>query len=189
MDLDRKKKIASKVYEPYHREASYCLGISVIVITFLILLGVVLSSYVDNNQVFLLFLPMILLYFFAEIFLNFRISILAFFEKRECNWENQELTILKISEDISFSGKFHSVIRKLYPKEMEFDRYRIVCEDKNGKKVVLKSAMSNKKRWKIVQRIFEQKSLTCNIYYGKHTQVVMYYKSTEHWTDVLNHML
>ena len=57
-----------------------------------------------------------------------------------------------------------------------------------GKKVILKAVMSGKKYQVIQDRIFHSIPTTATILFGKHTKIIMYYKSADEWTDKLNHM-
>lgn len=111
------------------------------------------------------------------------------YEKRKCDWEKQNLVIDKIiSEDTWTARLGESVIYKLYPKELHVYRYKLICYNQSGDKVVLRAVMSAKKYWIIQDRIFNSMSTDCIIYYGKLTRIVMMFKNQELWTDKLNHM-
>ena len=144
MDLDRRKKIANRAYEPYFRESFYCLGTSVMVSFILIVATVIFSVAIDTSAVFLLVvaLPSLVI---MDCAFNYRLSILALIERRKCDWKKAELRIIKLSIESSWSGpKGESVIPKLYPKEQEVNRVKLICKDRSDRRVVLHTVMGIK---------------------------------------------
>jgi hypothetical protein len=187
MALD-KDKISKKAYEPYFREAGHCFA-NFILISILVAIVFLSITYATGDNVISAALFIVAFYLVLDAIFNYRLSFLAMYEKRKCDWEKQNLVIDKIiSEDTWTARLGESVIYKLYPKELHVYRYKLICYNQSGDKVVLRAVMSAKKYRIIQDRIFNSMSTDCIIYYGKLTRIVMMFKNQELWTDKLNHM-
>ena len=188
MDDNRRKKIAIRSYTPYFKESVYCLVIQVLVTGCLcaVFVGV---GVVYQITVWPILIGILIVAWVVELLLNQRLSMVALWELKKLKWNTAAVTILEISEEASWSGHiWESVISKLYPSNQRVGRYKLICQTKTGKKLVLRCIMSGKK-WQIIQdRIFDKQSTECSIHYGTHTRIVMLYCSQEDWTDKLNHM-
>ena len=188
MDFD-KKSIAIRAYSPYYREALYCLALSVRDII-VIVLSYFLVFFISNMEPWKLYIAILVFYVLAISTIYYRVSILTLFEKKSCKWTVEKLAIQKIVQEASFSnhpcGK--RTITKLYPKDVRMDRYKLICQNAEGKRVVLRTAMSGKKFQLIQDRIYYSLPTECKISYGKYSKIVMFYKSKELWTDQLNHL-
>ena len=188
MDLDKKRKIASISYRPYRKEALHCLGIFICILLTLSI-PIALLAYTWDSRILAWFILLTVGYIVVDCILIYRLSLISVYENKKCDWSIQKLTITKISQE--FSWAFHwsaDGISRLYPKELHFDKYKVVCKNEMGSRVVLRTAISGKKYQIIQNRLFENLDTTCTIYYGKHSKIIMLYKSNKTWTDQLNSM-
>lgn len=191
-----KNDFIKRAYEPYYEESLYALSIS---IPIYILIFIVLILLKQEVLLIIIFLPYII---FSELILIHRISVFSFIEKQKELTVTKELTVLDIRQEISWTGKWESPLRKIYSKEMKVDRYKIICVDSEGKKYILRSAMSGK-RWQIFSDamfIWEKrrKGVTAtnrkctrnypvlNITYGKLSRVILYYNGKDDLSYMLN---
>ena len=182
-----KKSIAKNAYAPYIKESLYCVEIFALVAGLILIIFAAFSVATGIN---VYIVPVIILSVYAvlDCILNHWLSILSAFE-RKCDWLECKLTIKAIKTEASWSGHmWESAIKKLYPKAWRVDRYKLICEDVDGKKIVLRSVMRGKKYQIIQDRVFNSLPTECSIMYGRYTKIVMYYKGKDIWTDKLNHM-
>ena len=184
-----KEKLEREAYSPYRKEAQHCFTLFVFSSLLICILSCVLSAIFNRNLMFL-FIFALLINSLLECILNFRIAIRIFFEKRMCEWNTSEIIITKVEREYSASGPWleGSVLPKLYSADQHVDRYKLICMNRKGKKLVLRTVLSLKKYRFIQERIFAELPMECVVHYGKYSKIVMFYQSKEDWCDKLNHM-
>ncbi len=181
MDIDR--KLIKNSYIPYNREALYCFCID----TMILLLGsagfICVNAHINAPWIFG-FIPFC---YTVECFLNYKVSLLSKIEYRYNKYTIIRLRIAKLKIELSWSGSrsdhFNaSALKKLYPKNMHVEKYRIICYDELGKKYRLRMVMSGKK-WEKMLKLIERRGDTyVPITFGKLTKVVL-------WCDWTNEKL
>lgn len=188
MDLDRRKKIALKSYEPYYKESLHCLQVFVLISLLLLIVFIVLYQSIGKIVIF----PYLLIesvYLCGDCLLNHRITILSLIERKHLDWDCQNVTIVRICDDYSWSGRmWESVIPQLYPKALSVNRYKIVCETQDKKQLNLRAVMSGKKYQIISNRIYKKLPTNCIVHFGRYSKIIMLYNNSYDWTDKLNHM-
>ena len=184
-----KEEFERKAYSPYRKESQHCFSLFVFISLIFCILSCVLSAIFNRNLMFL-FIFALLIYSLLECILNFRIAILIFFEKRMCEWNNNEIIITKITKEHSASGPWleGSALPKLYSADQHVNRYKMICINKKGEKIVLRTVLSIKKYRFIQERIFAELPMECIVHYGKYSKIIMFYQSKEDWCDKLNHI-
>ena len=188
MDLRKMNLNAQKAYRPYRLESIYCIITYVIVV---LVLFIVFLAFGYNNKIKMtgIYISIIVVYTICNFFFNHLIHVMTTIEYKKKNWIKQELTICQIKKEASWSGHlWESIIPKLYPKEQLVDRYKIICTDKNGKEVILRSVMGGKKYQIIQDRIYNSLDTKCIIHYGKMSRIIIFFESNNIWTDKINHM-
>ena len=189
MDLNKRRTISSRAYAPFYKESLYCFR-NFVCLFLLLLIVFSVFAYLWGHKFLWFFFVIVVFYVLVDCLLNYRLTFVSMYENKKCDWVSQELTIKKISKSFSWSSPWYaSTMSKLYSKELNFDRYNIICTNNLGEKVVLKTAISGKKYQIIQNRIFENLCTKCYIYYGKYSKIIMFYKNSENWTDQLNHMI
>ena len=180
------KKIFKKAYSPYFKEARYCFIIYLCVSVSVVLFFVCFAA-IKQIEVFLFLVPVLIVYALCEFATNYRLIFMIILENARC--KKQTVIINRIVTEHSWSGHlWNSVLPKLYEKKQLVNRYKLICHDPNGKKVILRCVMSAKKCKFLQNRIFESLSTQCVIVYGKYSKIVICYESNQSWTDQLNHM-
>lgn len=189
MDLRKLEKNALKAYQPYYEESSYCIWIYVVVSFVLVAVFLAFGHYAHDSKIMVIGACIIGIYAICEFFANHRLAVAALIESKKKNWKKQKLTIRKIKTEASWSGHlWESVIPKLYPKGQSVSRYKIICMDENGQKVVLRIVMGGKKYQIIQDRVFQSLDTRCTIYYGAKSKIIIFFESNDVWTDRINHM-
>lgn len=161
---------------PYRREALYCLLIDFIII--------VLSSmtfYLVNVpwQLYLM-LPTYLLF---ECVANYRISILLHVEQSLKQIKTCNVVITQLTEDCSGSGwLWNSILPKLYPKEINMQRYWIVCKTENGKVLRIRSAMSERKAKIITDVFINAEPYIITLMHGRFSRILYLYSNSRKQT-------
>ena len=174
----REKKLLT-AYEPYRREAKYCLIVDIVVALLVALLLITTGL--------LILLPLILLFALAEYLLNYRLVQLARRELREELFTTETVEITAIREEWSASGHWGSIIRELYPKDMHMGRCKLVCRTADGQKLTLRGIMSGQK-WQLIHDGIDQKQLThSTLTYGTKTHIVLDFGTDNKLCDELNH--
>ena len=189
MDFNRKKRLSNRAYEPFLLEARYNL-ITTMAVSFVIIIMFVVFSITKKIDVSTIIFRILVFYFCLELILVYRVSIFVLFERKKCVWNEEKVVIEDIVayRSLGDSKNGESVISKIYPKRQRFDRYKIVCQKEDGKRLVLRSVMSKKKQRIFCEALFDNKKLECVINYGKFTKIVMRYKGEDPLFDKLNYM-
>lgn len=136
-------------YEPYRREALYCLRVDLLIV----FCGAIIVTIAGMPRIWPSFYWIFPAYLLIELFLNYSLALIGTMEQRRELFIRRQVRIQKITREHSFSGRWGSVISKLYPPNLMVDRYKMICLDENGEKLTLRSAMSLKKYRLLIERI------------------------------------
>lgn len=139
------KRTMRNEYRPYIKEFLYCLGIDALIILILIICAVAFGEPL-LHVVGLYVLPAFLV---VETLLNYRLAILIFIERRSRSPIQRRAAVIAIDREWSASGKYESIIEKLYPKELEVSRYKIICETPENKRFRVRSVMAGKRAFEL----------------------------------------
>ena len=184
--MDSNKVEYSRAYSPYRKEALYCfiVDILILIVSFIVIFSIKLETYTIQ------LLWIIPVYLIAEVFLNYRLALLSLIEEK-CRGGTVLATveIKRISRESSLSGRWESVIPKLYPKEMRVERYKINCTDPNGKKIVLRRAMSMKNA-QLFDKMIECDSMRRRtVVIGKYSHIIVKYCDKDDFAFILSRRL
>ena len=162
-------KAAVSAYEPYFKEALFCLWLDIII-------ALIISVFLIMTKVtFLLWI--IPIFFVFELFVNFRIAVLAIFERRKSRYATKNVYITDLHIEDSASGHWGSILPRLYPSNLQIERYRLTCTGSDGEKIMLRCAMSTAKR-KILNK-FLGKNCMLKVTYGRMSKIVVKYDGAE----------
>lgn len=174
----REKKLLT-AYEPYRREAKYCLIIDIVIALLVSLLLITTGL--------LILLPCILLFALAGYLLNYRLAAMSRKEMKQELFATETVELVAIKEERSASGHWGSVIRELYPKDLHMGRYKLLCRTEDGQKLILRGIMSGQK-WQMIHDGIDAKQLTrCTLTYGAKTHIVLDFGDGNKLCDELNH--
>lgn len=175
---------ANRAYEPYRREALHCFWADAAVSAAMLLLIVATHLYQASRIIWAVF-PLL---FLVEGFVNYRLSLCSFVERRRKLYRVDHLQIVNIREDRSASGHWGSIVPQLYSPKMYVDRYRIKCRDADGRTIQLRCVMSGKKHRILSERMGDKEKLSIAIRYGKLTHIIITYLDQDETAWKLNHM-
>ena len=190
MDLGEKRinSLASKAYAPYYKESLHCFQLFLLVSAIILIVCVTFGVATTINMLYFYVMTEVW-YILTDSALNHRLTFLSLYEKRNKKWEELEISIRAIKHELSFSRNgLESVIPKLYPKNLRVGKYKLNCLTNDGKRISLRIVMSGKKYQIIQDRIFNSLPTNCTVLCGKYTKIIIFFKSSEMWTDKLNHM-
>ena len=190
MDLDRKRLFAKRAYAPYRKETLYCLAIDIALSMGILFLGLFMGTVYESDWFIFFYVFVVFAYFVFGCLSRYKISLISIYENKKCQWEKKTLTVEKIK--IAPWGPGHhgeNIVHKFYDKKLSVNKYKLICKDEKGKKIVLRTISGAKRIGIISQRIYEGLSTECTVYYGKYTRIAMYYKSDDGWTNPLNYTL
>ena len=176
-----KERELHNAYEPYNREALYCLRVDILLVLGLVIAFTLFGGW-NYPQLYWVF-PF---YFLLELIFNYSLAILGFFERKLGLFLQKKIKIVRITEDYSPSGHWGSVIPKLYPKQVNVSRNKLICTDEDGKRLRLRSAMSGKK-WQLLFDSIEANPSQCTVTFGKLTHIVISYDDQNELCFQLNH--
>ena len=180
MDLSKSEFLHA--YSPYRKEATRCLAIDVLVS---FLCGIILFIVgIQTNAVWTFWV--IPIYFFIELFVNYKFAILSLIEEKNKCVVLAVVTIEKKEIEDSASGRWGSIIPRLYPKELHMQRYKITCTDESGKKILLRSVMSINNA-KLFNKMLETTSMCKRtIIAGKYSHIILKYCDRDDFALILN---
>ena len=162
-------KVAVNAYEPYFKEALFCLWFDIII-------ELIISAFLVLIKVaFLLWI--IPIFFVFELFANFRIAVLAIIERRKSRYAIKDVYITDLHIEDSASGHWGSILPRLYPPNLQIERYRLTCTGPDGKKIMLRCAMSTSKR-RILNK-FLGKNCILKVTYGRMSKIVVKFDGAE----------
>lgn len=166
-------KEVARAYEPYRKEALY---------SFTMILSAMIGGALifipwgkDDPKIYVVLgvgYPFILLLATA---LDFRLALLSVFEKMGKCYIKAEIQMIRITEEFLPSGKYESVIHKLYPKEAHVSPVKILCRTSDNKKLILRRAMSGKNQQLLVDEIWNDPEKKRTVQYGKFTHIIVEY--------------
>ncbi len=162
-----------KAYEPYKKEALFCLKIDIVLV--LLTSFIVVIIFITKN-IFLLksliFDVAIVILIFMDYVFNYHLIVCTIMEYRNNKYSVVPVIIVDYDEEASFSGHdFHSVIPKLYDKELCFYRYKIITLQDDNKPLTLRLACG-KKRIELIKHFKENKQ-KIYIKYGLSSKILI----------------
>ena len=170
--MNKAGKYFSIAYAPFQREARYCftvdLFISLVVAVIFFLLNLFSSTF---------FRWIIPSFFLIEIIVNYRIGLLSRLESKIGAFISAKICISEIQDEYSASGRWNSIISKLYPPNLRVNRYRVIGKDGTGNIIKLRCAISGKK-WQLIHdsihdSICEGVEWNRLVTYGKLTHIIL----------------
>ena len=172
-----KKDFIKNAYKPYNIETAICFGLDILV---LIILSIALYFHMHENPMAFVLIPAGL---FIGYFIHFRLFILSRVELMRNEYPVQQIKIEDFyvewwnpTWNISYD-RFNTanLVNMVYPKEKNVERYKLLCTDKNGKKIKLRIVASAKKRdiLRIIINNFADEYIP--VYYGKRTKIVVFF--------------
>ena len=168
------KRTMRNEYRPYIKEFLYCLGIDAIIILILIVCAVAFGAPL-LKVMGLYILPAFLV---AETAVNYRLAILICIERRSRSPIQRRAAVISIDAEWSASGKYESIIEKLYPKEMEVGRYKIICEMPDNKRFRVRSVMVRKRAFELEMMHMKGRLNDVSVTFGPLSKIV--FKITLH---------
>ena len=165
-----KTDLSFSAYEPFHKECLHCIAVDFAVVLVMLVGVLFISTKGYDLKVLLTGAGAILaLYFLVEFFLNYRLSILARLEKQFHLIIADELLYEDISEEFSFSGRWGSILPKLYPKEKSVGRFRVRMRNREEESISLRCAVCGK-QWN--QKPPAEKRFV-RVVYGKYSHIIL----------------
>lgn len=165
-----KNKMYYSAYIPFHKECYHCLFIDFAVVFAMVIGAMFISTKGFDNRVLWVGTCVIaVFYLLIEVFINYRLSILARVEKRFNLIVCEALQYEDICEEFSLSGRWGSILPKLYPKELNVARFRVKMRDQCGNPISLRCAASGS-QWK--QKTFHE-TLFVHVIYGKYSHIIL----------------
>ncbi len=171
-------------YEPFRREARYCFGLDLLISFVLAICFFLLHLF--SSPLFCMIIP---LYFLIEIIVNYRIGLLSRLESKRRLFVSTLVSITKIQDEYSPSGRWNSIIPKLYPPHLRVNRYRIIGRDSIGNMINLRCAISGEKWQLIHDNIGEGIGWDRLITYGKLTHIILSFDNKDDISFKLNRNL
>lgn len=163
----------SRAYEPYRREALYSFVMSILAMVCCTV--VIIPWGIEIPGVFLVLGVGYLCILLLEAVFIFRWALLSVIEKRRGCYACAQVQMVRISEEFVPSGKYESVVGKLYPKELRVRRHIIKCVDADGNRLTLRSVMSGKNAQPLLDEIYYKTGKTRTVLYGKYTHIIVKY--------------
>ncbi len=181
------QKIINRAYEPYRKEAMHCFVEYILVV---LACGVVFLIWkIQTPNIYIVLGIGCLLSFVLEIFLNYRLALLSWIEERRQLYEVKEVQMIRFKEEYFTSGKYESIIPKLYPKDIGVCRNKIKCIDSNNKNLSLRSAMGNKNAQMLIDEIKKRTGVRRTVMVGKYTHIIVKYCDNDYISHRLNTVL
>lgn len=178
------QKIVKRAYEPYRKEAMHCFLEYILVV---LVCGVVFLIWrIQNPNIYIVVGIGCLLFFVLEIFLDYRLALLSWIEEHWRLYDIKEVQMVRIKVEYSPSGKYESIIPKLYPKELGVNRNKIKCIDFDNKKFSLRSAMGNKNAQILIDEINKKTGVRRTVKVGKYTHIIVKYCDNDYISHRLN---
>lgn len=185
--MDLRNRDVVRAYEPYRKEALYCLVVDVLII--LGCAAMVITTGVRDRGILSLFGGFFVLFFVIEIFTDFRLGLLSRIEESCQLYVQLVIQVVQIKEEHSTSGHWGSIIPKLYPKNLNVQRYKISCFDSNMKKLRLRSAMGEKNAQALYDIVTKNNSMKYTVLIGKYTHIIVKYCDKDDISLKLNRTL
>ena len=164
------KPASLAAYEPFHKESLHCLAVDVAVAA-AILVGTLFirSRGFGGRALWLGAGAVLLVYLIGETLLNHRLSILARLEGHFGWFETASLQQESIAEEFSFSGRWGSVMPRLYPEELRAGRYRVKMRAPTGERLTLRCAVCGK-QWRQTP---PPEGRYASVTYGRYSHIIL----------------
>lgn len=171
-----------RAYSPYRKEALYCFVIDIITVFVCSAVFILIGIPHYAPLLFLVFPT----YLVVEILINYRLAVLSILEEWNQIYVLKDILIVGIKIEDSASGRWGSVIPKLYPKELGIKRYKIKCIDSNKAEMSLRCVMSNKNAKLLSSRIDSESALLRTVVIGRYSRIILKYCDKDDLALVLN---
>ena len=164
------KPASLAAYEPFHKESLHCLAVDAAV-AIIILAGALFigSRDLGGRALWLGAGAVLLVFFIGEALLNHRLSVLARLEKRFGWFETASLRQETIAEEFSLSGRWGSVMPRLYPRELNAGRFRVNMRTPTGECITLRCAVCGR-QWRQAPPP-EQRFVM--VVYGRYSRIIL----------------
>lgn len=186
-DMQVSERELSRAYEPYRKEAWYTFVTTTVVMIVCAL--VILPWGIHVPGVYLVlgigYLGILLL----EAVSIFRTALLSGIEMRRGLYVRVEIRMTSLRDEFIPSGKYASIIPKLYPKELQVEPHKIKCVGADNNKLTLRSAMRAKHAQLLIDEVWDQPERTRTVLYGKYTHVIVKYCDKDDTAFLLNRMV
>ena len=186
-DMQVSEREVSRAYEPYRKEALYTFVISIAVMIVCAL--VILPWGIDFPKVYIVLGIGYLGILLMEAVSIFRTALLSVIEKHRGCYVKAEIRMTRLHDEFIPSGKYASIIPKLYPKELQVEPHKIKCVDADNNKLTLRSAMRAKHAQLLIDEVWNQSEKTRTVLYGKYTHVIVKSCGTDDPAFLLNRMV
>ncbi len=183
--MDLAKFEIDRAFSPYRKEALYCLMIDVIITLICSTVCFLIEIQQSAPALFLIFPA----YFIAEIIVNYRLALLSILEVRNQSYVCKEVTVTQIKIEDSASGRWGSIVPKLYSKSLGVNRYKILCVDANNEKIKLRCAMSRKIVRLLGDSMDASGGLRRTVIFGRYSHIVLKYCDNDDLALVMNRKL
>jgi len=184
-------KMLKLAYEPYQNEAYTQLIAWIIVCLFTVGMSILCVYYDYFGNFALCIITLIgLVCAIYRIWRNFiRYLIYPSIEIRFHKCICAELQIVRIRFDNTMIKRYGgNIMPDLYDKKQDVDRYKFICLDSKGKKVVLRAAISYKRKDSLFDALEKTNPLPCSVTYGKFTHIIWHFDNKkDQWADYYNH--
>ena len=164
------KPASLAAYKPFHKESLHCLAVDAAVAA-AILVGTLFirSRGFGGRALWLGAGAVLLVYLIGEALLNHRLSILARLEKRFGWFETASLQQESIAEAFSLSGRWGSVMPRLYPGELHAGRCRVKMRTPTGERLTLRCAVCGK-QWRQTP---PPEGRFVRVVYGRYSRIIL----------------
>ena len=174
-------------YSPYRKEARYCLIVDLIISVFGCVLVFYMYALVNKTAIWLLgAFPSLLI---IESFVNYRLAILSLIEEKHQLVVQKTVTLGTFKKEDSASSHWGSIIPKLYPKEMNMQRYKMRCIDTNGEKLTLRCAMSLRNAILFDKMMEDETTRKRTLIIGKYSRIILKYCDNDDFAFILSRRL
>jgi hypothetical protein len=156
-------------YRPYLKEGLHCLLLDIVIIL-IGSLAFIVASQGSLNPLIYLFFPA---YIIIECFVNYNIPIRIFIERKHCQERTSLGGIHGLDiEDSSSGWLFQSALNKIYPQELDVDRYKLILITNEGKRIKVRSVMARNRCNEISSMIFHGRMENVRIKYGALSKIL-----------------
>jgi hypothetical protein len=136
---------------------------------------ILLNNQMPNNAISIFLISIGVCYYGLQFLFNYRLGILALIDRVKKDYESKVISIESVKIESSWSGwLWHSIITSFYPKELEVNRYKIICSDESGNKDTLRLVMSREQSISLYDLfIMEYKISEIQTTYCKRTKILI----------------
>lgn len=172
-------------YEPYQRESAHCFFLAVVFSS----IAFLLYGVCGGLRIWKGFLWFLIGYLIVELLTNGYLGLISPIELSKKAFVIDSLFIDKIEIAHSWSGHWgESIIPKLYPKQLRMQSYKVFCTSMDGKSIVLRIAMSQRKLKKLMRYVEIYHSEALMIMFGKYSHIIIEFQGRGYDSIDLNRM-